>query len=79
MTVATVDRKSRAFTYADLETLPEDDDNWYELSHGALVVTPAPNPRHQAVTSAVVAFLVARKLPSQRVLGEAELLIRPDV
>lgn len=79
MAVATIGRKSRAFTYADLETLPEDDDNWYELSFGTLVVTPAPNTRHQAVAAAVVGFLVARKPPSQRVLLEAELLIRPDV
>jgi Uma2 family endonuclease len=79
MTVSGVDRKSRTFTYADLEALPEDDENWYELSFGALVVTPAPNTRHQAVASAVVAFLMAHKLPSQRVLTEAELFIRPDV
>ncbi len=79
MAVAAVDRKARTFTYADLESLPEDDDNWYELSFGTLVVTPAPNTRHQAVASAVVVFLGSRKLSSLRVLHEAELLIRPDV
>ncbi len=79
MTVAGVARTSRAFTYSYLESLPEDDENRYELSYGTLVVSPAPDTRHQAVASAVVAFLAARKLPSQRVLGEAELLIRPDV
>ena len=79
MAQATVSREARAFTYEDLERLPEDDDNWYELSYGALVVTPAPNTRHQAVATAVGAFLVSRKRPSQRVLAEAELLIRSDV
>jgi len=77
--VATVDREARTFTYSDLERLPEDDENRYELSFGTLVVTPSPNTRHQAVATAVGAFLMARKLPSQRVLVEAELLIRPDV
>lgn len=77
--MAMVDRTSRTFTYADLEALPEDDENWYELSFGTLVVTPHPNTRHQAVATKVAAFLVARKLPSQRVLVEAELLIHPDV
>jgi len=79
MTVATIDRRARSFTYADLESLPVDDENWYELSFGTLLVTPAPDTRHQAVATAVTVFLGTRKLPSQRVLGEAELLIRPDV
>ncbi|HSH59519.1 MAG TPA: Uma2 family endonuclease [Acidimicrobiales bacterium] len=77
--MAMVDRTSRTFTYADLEALPEDDENWYELSFGTLVVTPHPNTRHQALVSNVVLFLGSRKPPSLRVLAEAELLIRPDV
>ncbi len=79
MAQATISREARTFTYADLERLPEDDDNWYELSYGAPVVTPAPNTRHQAVASALVVFLGSRKPLSQRVLFEAGLLIRPDV
>jgi Uma2 family endonuclease len=79
MAQATVSREARTFTYADLESLPEEDENWYELSFGTLVVTPAPNTRHQAVASALVVFLGPRKPLSQRVLFEAELLIRPDV
>ncbi|MGI8983972.1 MAG: Uma2 family endonuclease, partial [Acidimicrobiales bacterium] len=51
----------------------------YELSYGTLIVTPAPNTRHQAVMVAIAAFLHQRRLPSLRVLAEAELLIRPDL
>lgn len=79
MVTVPVTTGGRGFTYADLELLPEDDDHRYELSHGALVVTPAPNTRHQMILAAVVAFLHDRKLPSQRVLAEAELLLAADV
>lgn len=79
MAQATISREARTFTYADLEALPEDSEHRYELSYGALVVTPAPDTRHQAVATAVGGVLLARKLRSQRVLVEAELLIRPDV
>jgi Uma2 family endonuclease len=78
MTLGTFTKKGALFTYRDLEDLPEDE-NRYELSFGSLIVTPAPNTRHQALAAAVAAFLHARKLPSQRVLVEAELLIQPDM
>jgi len=78
MALRTVERSSRIFTYSDLEALP-DDENRYELSYGALIVTPAPNTRHQAVTANVVAFLHQRMPPSMRVLAETELLISPDL
>jgi len=78
MALRTIDRSGQVFTHADLEAAP-DDGNRYELSDGALIVTPAPNTRHQAIMVNVAAFLHQRKPPSQRVLAEAELLIRPDL
>jgi Uma2 family endonuclease len=78
MATRTIDRSGQALTYADLEALP-DDGSHYELSYGSLIVTPAPNTRHQAVMVTVAAFLHQRKLPSTVVLAEAELLIRPDL
>ena len=78
MVLGTFTKKGQLFTYRDLEDLPEDE-NRYELSFGSLIVTPAPNTRHQALAATVAAFLHARKLPSQRVLVEAELLIQPDM
>jgi Uma2 family endonuclease len=77
MGLSTFTKKGSLFTYRDLEELPEDE-NWCELSFGSLIVTPAPNTRHQALAAALAGFLQARKLPSQRVLIEAELLIRAD-
>ena len=78
MALRTIDRSGQVFTYADLEAVPEDE-NRYELSYGTLIVTPAPNTRHQAVMVTVASFLHQRKPPSVRVLAEAELLIRPDL
>lgn len=78
MALRTIDRSGPVFTYSDLEAVPEDE-NRYELSYGSLVVTPAPNTRHQAILANVVAFLHQRVLPSARVLAEAELLISPDL
>lgn len=48
MVVVTTLPHSRPLTVADLEGLP-DDGHRYELVDGALVVTPAPRPRHQSV------------------------------
>lgn len=48
MTTSTGLPSGRPFTVADLDALP-DDGNRYELIDGALVVTPAPSPRHQSV------------------------------
>jgi Uma2 family endonuclease len=74
----TVDPAGSAFTYADLAALP-DDENTYELSHGALIVTPAPDTRHQALMVNVAAYLHHRRPASMRVLAQAELLLAPDV
>ena len=78
MALRTIDRSGQVFTYADLDTVPEDE-NRYELSYGTLIVTPAPNTRHQAVMVTVSSFLHQRKPPSVRVLAEAELLLQPDL
>lgn len=84
MALRTIDRSGQVFTYADLDAVP-DDENRYELSFGTLIVTPAPNTRHQAIMVNVASFLHLRKPPSVRVLAEAELLLgadlvkRPDV
>jgi Uma2 family endonuclease len=84
MALRTVDRPGQVFTYTDLEDVP-DDGNRYELSYGTLIVTPAPNTRHQAVMVGVAAFLHQRKPSGVRVLAEAELVVgadlvkRPDV
>ncbi|MCA1676763.1 MAG: Uma2 family endonuclease, partial [Actinobacteria bacterium] len=78
MALRAMDRSAQVFTYPDLEAVP-DDENRYELSYGALIVTPAPNTRHQALIVSVAAFLHQRKPASVRVLAEAELLIRPDL
>lgn len=74
----TTSRKGEVFTYGDLEGLPASGDR-YELSYGSLIVTPAPNTRHQALVATLVWFLKQRTLPSQRVLPDAELLLQPDL
>jgi Uma2 family endonuclease len=78
MASTTFTKKGPLFTYSDLEDL-SDDENRYELSSGTLIVTPAPNTRHQALAASLAAFLHVRKLSSQRVLVEAELFIRADM
>src|SRR5205085_8861896 len=41
--------KTHRWTRADLERLPEDDGNRYEIIDGELLVTPAPRPAHDAI------------------------------
>lgn len=69
---------SAPFTVADLEAIP-DDGRFYELSNGALVVTPGPNLRHQSVVGNLHTLLAARLPPPQRVLAEADLYLRDDM
>jgi len=66
------------FTVADLESMP-DDGRRYELSNGALVVTPGPNLRHQSVVMNLALLLAAHVPPTRRVLAEAELYLRDDM
>ena len=66
------------FSVRDLEGIP-DDGRFYELSNGALIVTPAPNTRHQQIAVRVVLCLEQRRLPSQAILMEADLYIRDDM
>lgn len=79
MAVSTIDLSKGSYTYADLESLPEDERSHYELSYGALVVTPAPNLRHQHVLGQVLVFLNEIVLDSQVVLPEADLLLAEDL
>lgn len=69
----------KLFTYADLEKLPESSAARYELSYGALIVTPRPSPLHQRATFKIAAFLEEIKLPSQTVLPDTELLLARDL
>ncbi len=78
MALKTIERSGDAYTIADVEAVP-DDGSRYELSYGTLIVTPAPNTRHQAVMVSVAAFLHQRKPASLRVLAEAELLLQPEL
>lgn len=48
---------TRAWTLAELERLP-DDNNKYELLDGELFVTPAPSPAHERLASELVSRLV---------------------
>lgn len=59
--------RGRAFTAADLEAMP-DDGNRYELIDGALIVTPAPLPRHQIVAANLFTVLRTVCPPALRVL-----------
>ncbi len=56
MTTSTWLPHGRPFTVADLDALP-DDGNRYELIDGALVVSPAPVPRHQRLVTRLWAVL----------------------
>jgi Uma2 family endonuclease len=79
MATSTIDLGKGYYTYADLECLPEEERSHYELSYGALVVTPSPSTRHQQIVGRVVVFLTGIALPSQVVLPDAELLIKHDL
>lgn len=65
-------------TVADLDDIA-DDGRFYELSYGSLIVTPAPNTRHQVVLVAVASFLHQRAPAFLRVLAEADLMLRDDL
>ncbi|MEQ7005506.1 Uma2 family endonuclease [Actinopolymorpha sp. B17G11] len=56
MTAVTQLPYGRAFTWADLEAMP-DDGHRYELIDGVLIVSPAPRPLHQRVVAEVTTLL----------------------
>ena len=77
--------RGRAYTRADLETMP-DDGRRYEIVDGALLVTPSPSLLHQAVSSNLIQVLLASQpaglrvlhAPLDLVLDEATVL-QPDL
>lgn len=79
MAASTINLGKGHYTYADLEGLPEEERSHYELSYGALVVTPAPNVSHQQMLHRVQLFLEKIIASSQQVLPDTELLIAPDL
>ncbi|MGH9277840.1 MAG: Uma2 family endonuclease [Acidimicrobiales bacterium] len=58
---------ARPFTYEDLEDLPEDGYR-REIIGGSLIVTPAPNARHQLVVAQLLALLHSAKTATIAVL-----------
>src|SRR5439155_3783380 len=77
MAVRAIGTPSQPFTYADLEDTP-DDGRRYELSYGALVVTPAPNTRRQLLVSRTFELLLGA-VPNGKTVLWAELFIRDDL
>ena len=75
----------RPLTVADLDLMP-DDGHRYELINGALIVTPAPNVRHQIVLGALLwllhdacpSHLRVLAAPLDVVLGE-NTAVQPDL
>ncbi len=77
--------QSRPLTRADLEALP-DDGHRYELIDGALIVTPVPSWRHQAVVLEVAVLLRASAPPHLQVFVAPldvalsdDTVLQPDV
>ncbi len=58
MAVVTVLPKSQPLTRRDLDAMP-DDGHRYEIIDGALLVTPAPRPRHQLVAARLFTILAS--------------------
>lgn len=76
-TVTTLPR-SRPLTRVDLEQVP-DDGHRYELVDGALVVTPAPRPRHQFVVTNLLVLLSAACPDDMRVVpGPLDVTLADD-
>lgn len=77
--------RGRAYTRADLDTMP-DDGHRYEIVDGTLVVTPAPSPRHQVVVVNLVLALSPACADELRVLTApldvalaTDTVLQPDV
>lgn len=74
---AAIGANTPPLTYRDLEGMP-DDGRSYELSNGALVVTPSADTNHQLVVTQIARYLHDHLGRGQVVLVEAELRIRDD-
>lgn len=85
MGAVTVLPHSRPLTRADLKRMP-DDGHRYELIDGALLVTPAPRPRHQlalarferALAAVCPVGLEVLFAPLDVVLGD-DTIVQPDI
>lgn len=67
MSVVTTVPKSRLFTRADLETMP-DDGHRYELLDGILIVSPSPSWLHQTAVLRLASLLDGARSSDLRVL-----------
>ncbi|MGW6276679.1 Uma2 family endonuclease [Kribbella sp. NPDC055071] len=71
-------RPARPLTRADLDRMP-DDGYRHELIDGALLVTPAPSPRHQTVVAGIYLALRAACPPDLQVLfAPLDVVLAPD-
>jgi Uma2 family endonuclease len=85
MVAVTTFPQSRPLTWRDLEDVP-DDGHRYELIDGALIVTPAPAPRHQCAVLELAVLLRSACPPELQVfvapldvrLAE-DTVLQPDV
>src|SRR5689334_6148826 len=78
MAVRTIGTSSQPFTYADLEDVP-DDGRSYELSHGALIVTPAHNTSHGMAAGRIAGLLSASKPEGREALTGSEVRMQDDL
>lgn len=65
-------------TRAERDALP-DDNRRHELIDGALIVTPAPSPRHQEAVARLLTLLTASCPPDLRVMiAPLDVVLAPD-
>ncbi|WP_280357272.1 Uma2 family endonuclease [Nocardia otitidiscaviarum] len=67
----------RLLTLDDWIALPHENNRWYELVEGVLVVSPRPMSRHQRAMWRLAAQLEPQLPTDQGVLTEVELVIEP--
>jgi Uma2 family endonuclease len=86
MSAAPIILRDRHWTVADLDELPQHDGNHYEIIDGALVVSGAPNLRHQRAVLRLAILLDSACPPEFEVLPAPfavvlanDTMIMPDV